>query len=286
VICSFTAESWVILSPIEQSIKAKIEAVGVPLKDWDIQINYGIKTGFNDAFIINGETKEKLIAEDPKSAEIIRPILRGRDIKRYSYEFADLWLINTHNGVKEKGINPVNVEDYPAIKNHLDRFYPELEKRLDKGVTPYNLRNCAYIEDFYSEKIIYPGLMRIAKSNSINFPRFALDLEQSFFFGNDCYFIVGKNMKYLYLVLNSTLLGYLFRYYIYSFDETGFKIFTDYFQNIPLPIPDEEMINVAQRLIQENANIGEINKWVYSFYGFTNDEILEIENSVNAILKI
>ncbi|MCD8299765.1 MAG: hypothetical protein LUC41_01095, partial [Clostridiales bacterium] len=82
------SDSWTILSPIEQSIKEKIEAVGAPLKDWDISINYGIKTGLNDAFIISGEKKDELIAEDPRSAEIIRPILRGRDIKRYGYNFA------------------------------------------------------------------------------------------------------------------------------------------------------------------------------------------------------
>src|SRR5690606_24018459 len=94
--CSFFgSESWVILSPIEQSIKAKIEAVGTPLKDWNINIYRGVLTGYNKAFIINGKKKNELIAEDPKSAEIIRPILRGRDIKRYGYDFADLWLINT-----------------------------------------------------------------------------------------------------------------------------------------------------------------------------------------------
>ncbi|MDR2963574.1 MAG: class I SAM-dependent DNA methyltransferase, partial [Bacteroidales bacterium] len=103
------------------------------MKDWDISIYRGILTGFNEAFIIDGATKEKLLLEDPKSDEIIRPILRGRDIKRYGYEFADLWLINTHNGVKEKGIKPIQIDDYPAIKKHLDKYYPELEKRLDKG---------------------------------------------------------------------------------------------------------------------------------------------------------
>ncbi len=76
--------------------------------------------------------------------------------------------------------------------------------------------------------------MRIAKSNQLNFPKFTLDKNNNFHFGNDCYFIVGNHLEYLWLVLNSTLLGYLFRYYIYSFDETGLKIFTDYFQNIPL----------------------------------------------------
>src|SRR5690606_37959945 len=149
------SESWVVLSPIERQIKEKIERIGTPLKDWDIRINYGIKTGFNDAFIIDGAKRKELIEEDPKSAEIIRPILRGRDIKRYAYDFADLWLINTHNGVKEKGIKRINIEDYPAVKKHLDQYFPQLEKRADKGDTPYNLRNCAYIEDFFSPKIIW-----------------------------------------------------------------------------------------------------------------------------------
>lgn len=106
--CNFiSSDSWVILSPIEQSIKRKIEAVGTPLKDWDIQINYGIKTGFNDAFIINTEKRDEILAncqteeERIRTAELIRPILRGRDVKRYGYDWAGLWLINTHNGLKK-----------------------------------------------------------------------------------------------------------------------------------------------------------------------------------------
>ncbi|MFR0678786.1 MAG: hypothetical protein ACLSIO_13970, partial [Dysgonomonas mossii] len=87
--CEFGVESWVILSSLEQSIRSKIELVGTPLKDWDIDIYRGVLTGYNEAFIIDSETKEKLIKEDSKSAEIIRPILRGRDIKRYGYEFAN-----------------------------------------------------------------------------------------------------------------------------------------------------------------------------------------------------
>ena len=99
IICDFTnSDSWVILSPIEQSIKRKIEAVGTPLKDWDIQINYGIKTGFNDAFIISTEKREEILAkcqtedERKRTAELIRPILRGRDIKRYGYVENGLFL--------------------------------------------------------------------------------------------------------------------------------------------------------------------------------------------------
>ena len=125
----FNAESWTILSPIEQSIKEKIATFGTPLKEWDIRINFGVKTGFNKAFIIDSAKKDELIAADPKSAEIIRPILRGRDISRCYYRAPELWLINTHNGIKDKKIPPININDYPAIKIHLDQVYDSLSKR-------------------------------------------------------------------------------------------------------------------------------------------------------------
>lgn len=143
------------MSGIEQEIKSKIEAAGVPLRDWDINIFRGALTRCNEAFIITGTERENRIKADPKSAEIIRPILRGIDIKRYQCRFADLWLINSHNGIKEKGIKPIDIDDYPAIKTHLDKHYPKLERRADKGVTPYNLRNCTDMDDFSTQKIVW-----------------------------------------------------------------------------------------------------------------------------------
>lgn len=160
-ICDFnSSDSWVILSPIEQSIKRKIEAVGTPLKDWDIQINYGIKTGYNEAFIISTEKRDEILAncktedERKRTAELIRPILRGRDIKRYGYVDNGLYLINTHNGIKGK-LPRIKIEDYPAVKAHLDHFLDKISTRADKGDTPYNLRNCAYLEDFYKPKVMW-----------------------------------------------------------------------------------------------------------------------------------
>ena len=159
--CDFaSSDSWVILSPIEQSIKRKIEAVGTPLKDWDINIYRGVLTGYNDAFIINTEKRNEILAncqsegERKKTAELIRPILRGRDIKRYDYEWADLWIINTHNGIKGK-LPRIDVNEYPAIKTHLDQYWDKISKRADKGDTPYNLRNCAYMEDFSKPKVMW-----------------------------------------------------------------------------------------------------------------------------------
>jgi hypothetical protein len=164
-------ESWVITDKTEGTIKKRIEASGVPLKDWGISINYGIKTSFNEAFIIDGKTKNDLIVKDPRNAEIIKPILRGRDIKRYKVEFDDWWLINTHNGYSK--VLAINIDDYPAIKQHLvdieeKRVRGELGEKAqkakglfcrdDQGKTPYNLRNCAYIPDFEKKKIVWGNL--------------------------------------------------------------------------------------------------------------------------------
>ena len=164
VCCAFMpAESWAILSNVEKSIKAKVEAIGTPLKDWDIQINYGIKTGCNDAFIIDSEKRKEILAncidddERVRTAELIRPILRGRDICRYGYKWADLWLINTHNGIKGRK-ERILIENYPSIKQHLDNYWNQIESRADRGDTPYNLRNCVYVDEFSKPKIVWGNL--------------------------------------------------------------------------------------------------------------------------------
>ncbi|MGI6243928.1 MAG: Eco57I restriction-modification methylase domain-containing protein, partial [Prevotella sp.] len=164
--CSFTtSDSWVILSPIEQSIKRKIEAVGTPLKDWDINIYRGVLTGCNEAFIITTDKRKEIISacqdddERRRTEELIRPILRGKDIKRYGYKWDEKWLIATHNGVKGK-FPRIDINDYPAVKAHLDQYWDKISTRADKGDTPYNLRNCAYWEDFNKPKIIYPNMTK------------------------------------------------------------------------------------------------------------------------------
>jgi len=111
----FSTDAWIILNPIEMRIKEKIEKIGTPLKDWDIKINRGILTGYNEAFVINSKKKDEIITKDPKSAEIIKPILRGKDIKKYYANFADLWLIASHNGYKKENgerVEAINIENY------------------------------------------------------------------------------------------------------------------------------------------------------------------------------
>ena len=208
VVCDFsTSDSWVVLSPIEQSIKKKIEAVGKPLKDWDIQINYGIKTGFNDAFIISTEKRNEILVnckdadERQRTAELIRPILRGRDIKRYGYVDNGLFLINTHNGIRNK-LPRIDINDYPAVKAHLDQYWDRISNRADKGDTPYNLRNCAYLEDFLKPKIIYPNMTK--------YMPFVFD-NKMYLTNQKCFIISGKHVAYLTAFFNSSLFKYCFR---------------------------------------------------------------------------
>ena len=225
-----------ILSPIEQSIKRKIEAAGVPLKDWDINIYRGVLTGYNDAFIISGAKRAEILAacktveERRKTDELIRPVLRGRDIRRYGYEFADLWLINTHNGIKEKGIPRIDVEkDYPAVKKHLDEYWDKIEKRADQGDTPYNLRNCAYLDDFFKPKIFYADI-----TQKLNF----CYCEEVMFCNNTTYFMTSNSTDILPKIqhyLNSKLIDWYYRTLSVQLGEKAVRLFSIYVLKIPLP---------------------------------------------------
>ncbi len=267
--CRFeSSDSWVILSPIEQSIKRKIESVGTPLKDWDIQINYGIKTGFNDAFIINTEKRNEILdnccsdEERTKTAELIRPILRGRDIKRYGYDWANLWLINTHNGIK--GVKPrIDINDYPAVKAHLDQYWDKISKRADKGDTPYNLRNCAYLDDFFKPKIVWARLMRISKSEIDSFPRFS-KADAGYFVVDSLCFFTGKGIDKLCTFLNSSLATYYYLKNIAILDNGGMQMRQQYIEEIPCP-PIES--------IEDDISI-------YNLFGFTREEIDFIINFI------
>ena len=210
-----TSDSWTILSPIELSIKQKIEKVGTPLKDWDISINYGIKTGYNDAFIIDEDTKNRLIAEDFNSANIIRPILRGRDIKKYTYDFANLYLICTFPS------RHIDINDYPAVKKHLESFdirrLEQSGKKNIDGIKGFNSRKKTgnkwyetqdqinYWEEFLKPKIMY--------SEIVQEPQFYLD-ENGIYFPEATTFIMsGKNLKSIILMLNSNIIFYIFKTY-------------------------------------------------------------------------
>jgi adenine-specific DNA-methyltransferase len=285
---NLSAESWTISNPIEQRIKEKIERIGKPLKDWDIQINYGIKTGYNEAFIIDGATKERLIAQDPKSAEIIKPLLRGRDIKRYKAEFADLWLINSHNGIREKGIPRIDVKkDYPAIYAHLKQYEPQLKKRQDKGDHWTNLRNCAYLEEFEKEKIIYIEIQTDNKEDGYDFPCFHYDDRKTVVL-NTAYIMTGKEIKYILGVLNSTFGRHLVKNYVVRLSERQFRMLAIHVNQFPIPMLSEseqkpfvalvEKILAGKERGEDTTGLErEIDEMVYRLYGLSAEEIAVVE---------
>ena len=267
--CRFdSSDSWVILSPIEQSIKRKIESIGTPLKDWDIQINYGIKTGFNDAFIISTEKRNEILnncsseEEHTKTAELIRPILRGRDIKRYGYDWANLWLINTHNGIK--GVKPrIDINEYPAVKAHLDQYWDKISKRADKGDTPYNLRNCAYLDDFLLPKLIYPETTQGAF--------FAYD-ETGLFLDKTCFMLISKHARYLQATLSSQLFEFAYKR-IFSSIELGQHGFQ---------YNKHALIKLPVKKFDESDSVAYSDEFFYNCYGVTNEEIEYIAGTIQS----
>ncbi len=225
----FASSSWQPNSGNQEAIFEKMK-VFTPLKDLPIIINYGIKTGYNDAFFIDGKTRQKLIAEDAKSAELIQPLFRGRDITAWTTQNQDLYLINPHNGNKEQGIPPVNIDDYPAVKKYLDQFVDKLSKRDDKGITPYNLRNCAYLDEFSKAKIVYPNMTKYLP--------FCYD--ESGAVCNDKAFIItakaeGELLKYLLAIFNSRLAKLWIRQFCPALGDDRREIRKAYFENFPVP---------------------------------------------------
>ncbi|MGV0919910.1 TaqI-like C-terminal specificity domain-containing protein [Empedobacter falsenii] len=197
-------------------------------------------------------------------------MLRGRDIKKYSYDFADLWLITTHNGIKEKGIKPIDVNDYPAIKAYLDQFYTQLEKRTDKGDTPYNLRNCTYMDDFNRQNIAW---QRITQSN-----QFCLT-EEKLIVLDSMAFISNINWckNYLLALLNSKLVFFWIKCNVHEYGNTGFRLSNQYVEKIPLIKFDNEYEKLFEKLILENQ-FENINYTIYRLYNLSSEEIEFIDS--------
>lgn len=271
-------DSWIILTPIEYSIKKKIESIGTPLKDWDVTIFRGVLTGCNEAFIITTEKRDEILnncvdsAEKQRTAELIRPILRGRDIKRYGYSWADLWLINSHNGVKGK-ISRIDINDYPAVKQHLDMYWNTISNRSDQGDTPYNLRNCAYLDDFSKPKILWKRIGSIL--------RFSFDESGMYGLDSTCFLISNDNIHYLCCVLNSKMGHYLLK----DAPKTGtgdLLISIQAVSPIRIPFPPKDTIDFSEFVSNQFNKISNnidriIDKTVYDLYQLTDEEIAFIE---------
>ena len=193
--------------------------------------------------------------------------MRGRDIKRYSYDWAGLWLINTHNGVKGK-IPRIDINDYPAIKAHLDQFWDKIQTRADQGDTPYNLRNCAYLDDFSQPKIVWKRVGSIL--------RFSYDKAGLLSLDSTC-FAVGKNIEYICCVLNSPMGHFLLK----DAPQTGTGDLLVSVQAVePLMLPnisDEDNIYFAEKIgclsqMADNNLEQEVTERVFDLYDLSAEE--------------
>ncbi len=297
-VCDFPGpDSWVILSPVEQSIKRKIEAVGTPLKDWDINIYRGVLTGYNDAFIITTERRDAILAacqgddERRRTEELIRPILRGRDIKRYGYEWAGLWLIyipwhfpyqfdETITGASEKAEKAFE-EQYPAVYAHMLKYKDPLSKR-NKSETGIRYEwyamqrwGAKYWGDFLKPKIVYQELSRTGCS-------FMLD-EKQHMVSNSAYMITidGDNVDdllYLLAFLNSRVLLYCLDKETTRFDNNGWRWLRQFIELLRVPMfsRKEDVLRVIKT--SKFENVEEINAVVSDVYGLSQEERTYINN--------
>ncbi|WRC12040.1 class I SAM-dependent DNA methyltransferase [Helicobacter pylori] len=308
---ALSTESFIFANPALLDLRDKIESVGTPLKDWDIQINYGIKTGANEAFIIPTEKRDAILnacktqEERERTERLIKPILRGKDIKRYSYEWADLWVIfipwhfpNTDN--------PKNMEEneqdfsihYPIIYSHLLSHKDKLLKRnkdeTGKRYEWYCLQRWAanYLQEFEKEKIVYGEIVQE--------PRFYLDngeCELGYFYAEATSFILtGEHLHYLLGMLHSKLITFAFKTFYAGggLGESGYRYKKAFIERLPIPKitksnkPTADKITaLVEQILQlkeedPKANTQrlekEIDALVYQLYHLTDEEIKIIED--------
>ena len=285
-VCDFRgSDSWVILSEIEQSIKNKIEAIGTPLKDWDIQINYGIKTGFNDAFIISTEKRDDILAncktdeERQRTADLIRPILRGRDIKRYGYDWAGLYLIATFPA------KHYDIDRYPAVKNYLLSIGIEkleqtgkrhiingevIKARKKTNNKWYETQDSiSYWDDFNKPKIIYP--------NMTQFLPFVFDKDK-FLTNQKCFIITGKHIAFLTAFFNSSIFKFCFSDNFPKLGEKGRELSKIFFDKIPVYEVSEAQNQQFQEAVEDiqseysKQKAERIDSMLFDLYGLTAEE--------------
>jgi len=302
LLTKLSKDAWFIGSDAEQRLKEKIERIGKPLKDWDVKIYRGVLTGLNEAFIITTEKRNEILANCQDEAErqrteaIIKPILRGRDIKRYHYEWAGLWVIGTFPALK------LNINDYPALKKYfLDNFdirqleqsgkkYPELgfNARKKTGNKWFETQDqIAYYPEFEKEKVVYSEIVRS--------PQFYLD-KAGFYVEATSFLMTGKHVKYICGLLNSVPVTIFFKrwYAGGGLGEEGYRYKKAFLENLPLPPitpanePIVKQIEALEDKILEAKKQSheadtsqwerEIDQLVYKLYDLTPEEIEIVEN--------
>ena len=280
VLKNLTNDSWTVSNDKSQIVKQKIENLGIAIKKWNIKINFGIKTGLTDAFIISTATKEKLVIADKRNAEILNPVLRGKDIKKYSINYSDLWLISTFPTRK------IDIDKYPTIKEYFLNFgKSKLEQTGAVGSRKKSTNkwfetqdNIAFWKDFYQPKIVY---QEIASTGCFCWDEDAFHVNQS------CYIMVGAN-KYILSILNSKLITWFFKSVSVTLGEKALRWIKQYVEQIPIPkiseTAQEPFIKIVDEIIEKKKNgidTGDlerkIDEMVYELYELTAEEIKIVE---------
>lgn len=291
-VAALRKEGWALEQPQVLALMEKLRKAGTPLGEYVKGRFYrGILTGFNEAFVIDKETRSRLIAEDPKSAELIKPWLRGRDIKRWKAQWAGLYLITIASSVNkqwpwsnektEKAAQSVFMKTYPAVHHHLAQWEEKLQKRDDQGQFWWELRSCAYYEEFEKYKIVYPDIAQA--------PEFTYDTSQAFL-GNTAY-IIPTDETWLLGLLNSKLMWW-FYLNLSSIIRGGFvRFIAQYMEQLPIPpatsVQQSPIISLVQEILADPDSPAvprleaEIDHLVYQLYNLTPEEITIIEGNKN-----
>ena len=281
------SDNWVVLNPLELSIKEKIEKEGTRLSDWNLSINRGILTGYNDAFIVDESVKNALITSDSKSAELIRPILRGKDINKYTYNFANLWIIFIPCGFtnkNRKGNDPEKwfKNTYPGIYSFLTNIEKQLSatrakkskglyKRDDQGDYWWELRSCKYMDYFYEQNIAW---QRITHENTFCLTSKNMVVLDSMAFINGA----KEKTYYLLAILNSSIIKFWIKKNVPEYGNTGYRLSNQFVEQIPIPLsPKPELIDCINKIVVQIINnkticSEEIDEIVFDLYGLNQDE--------------
>ena len=296
-----SSSAWTFEKPEVLKLKNKVESQGIPLNEWDLTISYGLKTGLNAAFVIDGNKKEELIHEDAKSIEVLKPLLRGRDVSKWQANFHNLWLIYVpwhfplHDDPEIQGAS-LKAEDefqkkYPAIYNHLLGFKDKLSQRnkAETGIRYewYALQRfgSSYWKNFEKPKIIYPNMTK--------FLPFVIDLEEHYYHNDKTFHLVSESIFWLGAFFNSKLFDYCFRNNFPELQGGTRELRKVFFDKIPVKkiskeeeIPFQSLVEKILALKKENPSAdtssleAEIDQLVYELYGLTEEEIEIVENVV------
>jgi hypothetical protein len=296
---------WNLGSETEQQLLAKIKAAGIPLGEYvKGKIYRGVLTGLNEAFVIDAATRDRLIAEGPRSAEVIKPFLAGRDIKRYQEPKSNKFLILFPKGFTDKMRNNKGYpwkwlqDNYPVVSNYLEPFEKAAKKRCDKGDYWWELRACDYYQEFEKQKILFAEISTIGQ----------FTIDDTNYYSDTTSYILGSYDKYLLSILNSNVCSYFFSKISSSIRGGFFRWKRQYVELIPIKIIDNcnlsetslhatiianvdlmlqlnkdlQAATLPDRKEQLKARIGhtdeKINRMVYQLYGLTAEEIQIVEN--------